>query len=181
MILQPPLGTQLGSLHIGASCKVETLRLKFSLLSYALPFLIYSHHPPSFLSNQINLPFQQISFFAVPLWHLVISPDHLSPYLQTPPCQGMTSFPLQSCLRVFPTLTSDIFGILQTPTAFQFQKCFRVFPILSLFQQAPTLSCAPYTPPPHPIPPLKAALRPPPPPKVTWRSLLTCKILYILL
>ena len=78
-------------------------------------------------------------------------------------CQGMTSFPLQSHLRVFPTLTSDTFGILWTPTASQFQKSFGVLPTPSAFQRSPTLPHAPSTPAPHPIPPLK----------VTWRSLPT--------
>ena len=84
-------------------------------------------------------------------------------------CQGMTSFPLQSHLGVFPTLTSDTFSIPQTLTASQFQKHFRVLPTPSPFQQSPTLPHAPSTPTPHLIPPPKAAPRPLPPPKVTWR------------
>ena len=58
-------------------------------------------------------------------------------------CQGMTCFPLRSCLRVLPTLTSDTFSILQTPTASQFQRRFKVLPILSPFQQSPMLLHAP--------------------------------------
>ena len=83
--------------------------------------------------------------------------------------QGMTSFLLQSCLGVLPTLISDTFGILQTPTASQFWRHFGVLPIPSPFQQSPTLLHAPST----PTPPPKATLRPPPPPKVTQRPLWT--------
>ena len=56
-------------------------------------------------------------------------------------CQGMTCFLLQKHLGVLSTLTSDIFGILQTLTASQFQRHFGVLPIPSLFQQSPTLPC----------------------------------------
>ena len=86
-------------------------------------------------------------------------------------CQGMTCFPLWSCLRVLPTLTSDTFSILQTPTASKFQRCFEVLPIPSPFQHSPMLPHTPSTLTPCPTPPLKAALRPPPPPKVTQRPL----------
>ena len=58
-------------------------------------------------------------------------------------CQGVTSFLLWRHLRVFPTPTSDTFGILWTPTASEFQRHFRVLPIPSPFQQSPT--------PPHPL------------------------------
>ena len=103
----------------------------------------------------------EIYFFPIILW------------LNVRYCQGMTSFPLQKCLRVFLTLTSDTFGILWTPTASQFQKCFGVLPTPSPSQQSPTLPCTSPTPAPHPISPPKAALRPPPPLKVTWRPLPT--------
>ena len=92
-------------------------------------------------------------------------------------CQGMTCFLLQKHLGVLSTLTSDIFGLLQTLTASQFQRHFGVLPIPSLFQQSPTLPNAPSTLTPHPTPPLKAALRPPPPLKVTWRPLWTLHLL----
>ena len=88
-------------------------------------------------------------------------------------CQGTTSFLLQNYLGVFPTLTSDTFGILWTPTTSQFQKHFRVLPTLSPSQQPPTLPHAPSTQMPHPIPPLKAALRLLHPLKATWRPLPT--------
>ena len=55
--------------------------------------------------------------------------------LQSKLCQRTTSFLLQSCLRVFPTLTLDTFSTLWTPTTFQFQKCLGVLPTLSPFQQ----------------------------------------------
>ena len=88
-------------------------------------------------------------------------------------CQGMTCFPLQKHLRVFPTLTSDTFSILQTPTTFEFQRCFRVLPFPSPFQQSPTLLCTPSTLNPCLTPPPKAAPRPPPPLKVTQWPLWT--------
>ena len=89
------------------------------------------------------------------------------------PCQGTTCFLLQKHLGVFPTLTSDTFGILWTLTASEFQRHFRVLLFLSPFQQSPTLLHAPSTPTPHPTPPPKIAPRHPPPPKVAWRPLRT--------
>ena len=86
-------------------------------------------------------------------------------------CQGTTCSPLQSCLRVLPTLTSDTFGILWTLTTSQFWRCFKVLPIPSPFQQSPMLPHAPSTPTPCPTPPPMAAPRPPPPLKVTQRPL----------
>ena len=47
-------------------------------------------------------------------------------------CQGTTCFPLQKHLEVFPTLTSDTFGILQTLTASEFRRHFRVLLIPSV-------------------------------------------------
>ena len=88
-------------------------------------------------------------------------------------CQGMTCFLLQSCLGVFPTQTSDTFGILWTLTTSEFQRHFTVLPTLTPFQQSPMLPHAPSTLTPHPTLPLKAALRPPPPPKITQRPLWT--------
>ena len=88
----------------------------------------------------------------------------------------MGTSPLQKHLRVlgvFPTLTSDTFSILQTPTTSKFQRCFGVLLIPSPFQQSPTLPHAPSTLTPHLTPPLKAALRPPPPLKVAQRPLWT--------
>ena len=86
-------------------------------------------------------------------------------------CQGTTCFLLQSCLGVLPTLTSDTFGISQTPIASQFWRRFKGLPIPSPFQQSPMLLHTPSIPTPRPTPPLKAAPRAPPPPKVTWRPL----------
>ena len=88
-------------------------------------------------------------------------------------CQGTTCFPLQKHLRVFPTPTSDTFGILQTPTASEFRRHFGVLLIPSPFQQSPTLLHAPSTPTPRLTPPPKIAPRPPPPLKVAWRPLRT--------
>ena len=85
-------------------------------------------------------------------------------------CQGMTCFPLQMHLGVFPTLTLDTFGILRTPTASEFQRHFRVFLVPSPFQQSPTLLCAPS---PRLTLPLKVTPRPPPPLKVAQRPLQT--------
>ena len=101
----------------------------------------------------------------VSLFHWFPFPSYLDPLVScilSPTCWGMTSFPLQKCLRVFPIPISDTFGILRTLTTFQFQKHFRVSPILSPFQKFPTLPCVPSTSAPHPIPPPKAAPRPPP-------------------
>ena len=86
-------------------------------------------------------------------------------------CQGTTYFLLPKHLRVFPTLTSDTFSILQTPTASEFWRHFGVLPIPSPFQQSPMLPHAPSTPTPCLTPPPMVALRPLPPPKVTWRPL----------
>ena len=86
-------------------------------------------------------------------------------------CQGMTCFPLQSCLGVLPTPTLDTFGISRTLTTSQFWRRFKELPILSPFQQPPTLPHAPSIPTPRLTPPPKAAPRVPPPPKVTWRPL----------
>ena len=86
-------------------------------------------------------------------------------------CQGTTCFPLQSCLRVLPTPTSDTFGIPRTLTTSQFWRCFKGLPIPSPFQQSPTLLHTPSIPTPCPTPPPKAAPRVPPPLKVTRRPL----------
>ena len=88
-------------------------------------------------------------------------------------CQGTTCFLLRKHLGVFPTPTSDTFGILWTPTTSEFQRHFRVLLIPSPFQQSPTLLHAPSTLTPHPTPPPKIALRPPPPLKVAQRPLQT--------
>ena len=56
MISLLPLRTRLVDLQIGASRKVKALRLIISPLSYTLHFLIYSHHPTSFLNYQIIPP-----------------------------------------------------------------------------------------------------------------------------
>ena len=88
-------------------------------------------------------------------------------------CQGTTCFPLRKHLGVFPTPTSDTFGILWTPTASEFQRHFGVLLIPSPFQQSPTLLHAPSTPTPCPTPPPKIAPRPPPPLKVARRPLQT--------
>ena len=76
-------------------------------------------------------------------------------------------------LRVFPTPTSDTFGILRTPTTSEFQRHFRVLLIPSPFQQSPTLLHTPSTPTPHLTFPLEITPRPPPPPKVAQRPLWT--------
>ena len=52
-------------------------------------------------------------------------------------CQVMTSFLLQSHLRVFLTLTLDTFNTLWIPTPSQFWKCFGVLLTPSPFQQSP--------------------------------------------
>ena len=77
-----------------------------------------------------------------PLMHFLAPPSKAAgfsillcnPQPPGPSCQGMTSFLLQSCLGVFPTLTSDTFSILWTLTTSHFQKCFGVLPTPSPFQ-----------------------------------------------
>ena len=92
--------------------------------------------------------------------------------MTSPPyCQGMTCFPLWRHLRVFPTPTSDTFGILQTPTASEFQRHFGVLPTPTPIQQPPMLLHAPPTLTPWPTSLLMATPKPLPPPKVTWRPL----------
>ena len=93
------------------------------------PFLVqctlnFHNHPDMFTSDSDKVTF-------------------MLSYLKGTTCQGTTCFPLPKHLGVFPTLTSDTFGILQTPTASKFQRHFGVLPIP----------------------------RPPPPLKVTWRPL----------
>ena len=88
-------------------------------------------------------------------------------------CQGTTCFLLQKHLEVFPTPTSDTFGILRTLTTSEFQRHFGVLLIPSPFQQSPTLLCTPSTPTPCPTPPPKITPRPPPPPKVARKPLRT--------
>ena len=87
--------------------------------------------------------------------------------------KGTTCFPLQKHLGVFLTPTSDTFSILWTPTTSEFQRCFKALPFPSPFQQSPTLPCTPSTLTLCLTLPPKAALRPPPPLKVTRRPLWT--------
>ena len=120
------------------------------------------HNPPhrgftTLLGMSMHMHHMGEDFFSLPFsftFHLCIMLiealyiNHRYRYRYLPAdenCQGMTCFLLQRHLGVLPTLTSDTFGILRTPTASNFWRHFGVLPILTPIQQSPTLLHTPST------------------------------------